>query len=178
MTVSIMAKYNLVSEKHDGLQVITYKKNIFSKIQWGVINNKQEITLFSGNFEDVVILNRNLIARKVKIAKDKFKWELAKKSGERICPPKYDYCPEYIVRTWTSENIENYFYIAPVDGLYTLINGTGQQLCKPMYERIERDYVGNGFLRGLRGKYWHKINKKGIELKSWMPVGGTWWHEG
>lgn len=160
-----MANYKEVGFKSKGLQVITRKKTSFSKIQWGIIDEKKEITWFTGNFENVEILNRNLIARKVKIAKDKFKWELAKKSGERICPPKYDYCPEYIVRTWTSENIENYFYIAPVDGLYTLIDGAGRQLCKPKYERIERDFYGNGFVRGARGEYWYRLNKKGVEIK-------------
>ena len=160
-----MAKYNIVHSKKEGLAVIKYKKNIFSKMQWGVDDEKNDFILYTGKFEDVRVLNINLIARKIKIGKDKFKWELAKRSGERICPPKYDECPEFIIRTWISSNVENYFYIAPVDGLYTIINGAGYQLCKPKYESIQRDFYGDGFLKGLRTGTWYKLNKKAVELE-------------
>jgi hypothetical protein len=169
--VVIMGKYNIVHPKKEGFAVIQYKKNIFSKMQWGIDDEKNNFILFIGKFEDVIVLNSNLIARKVKITKDMFKWELVKKTGERICQPKYDKCPQLIATIWkVQKNTSRYFYIAPINGCYAVLDAAGRQLCKPQYTRWReayRDERESGIICEVaRNGYWYKINTKGVELKT------------
>lgn len=146
-------KYLRISPFVDGLAAIRFKKNIFSKIQTGVINENGEETLFSSEYLEIKVLNRNMIAAKVEVAKDKFKWCLIKKTGERICQPKYDACPEKILHTdlWR----------APIDTKYAVISANAQQLSKPIYDDI---WWFEGYLQGLRDRYWYKMNKQAVEI--------------
>ena len=156
-----MKQYAVVHFYENGVRVIKYKKNIFSKTQWGIKNEKGEITLFSGEFENVVVLSTKLIARKVKLGKDKFKWELAKYSGQRICQPKYDKCPKWVVR--------DRLLFAPVNNQIALIDNVGHQLCKPQYTRLAittSDRTCGVVCEGARDGYWYKINIKGVELEA------------
>ena len=145
-------KYMSIDSFVDGLAAVRYKKNIFTKVQNGVINEKGEETLFSHEYILIKVLNRNMIAAKVPTGRDEFGWCLIKKSGERICQPKYDCFPDRIGNTQ--------FWKAAVNGYFTLIDEKGHQLCKPIYDDIVwRD----GCLQGLRDRYWYRMNNRGVE---------------
>lgn len=146
-------KYLSIKPFVDGLAAIRFKKNIFSKEQAGVINEKGEETLFSPEYLDIKILNRNMIAAKVQVSKKECQWCLIKKTGERICQPKYDCFPDRIGNTE--------FWKAAVNGHFTLIDAKGHQLCKPIYDDIS---WAEGYLQGLKKHYWYKMNKQGVEL--------------
>lgn len=161
--VCIMKNYTIVHLYEDGVAVIKYKKNIFSKLQWGVRNENGETTLFAGEFEDVIILSCSLIARKVNLGKDNFKWELTKWNGQKICPPKYDNCPEWIIK--------DKLLFAPANNLIALIDNAGHQLCKPRYMRLRpvvytRERDAGIACEGVRNGLWYKININGVELKT------------
>lgn len=154
-------KYLEIGDFIYGLACIKYKKHIFSKVQVGVINEKGEETLFSSDCERVEILSYNLLAVQVRVNKDESKWMLTTRAGQRLSSPKYDKCPEWIV--------EGMLLSAPIDGMFTLIDGKGHQLCKAQYVRLRSSayYRETGIAcEGARDGYWYKINIKGVELKA------------
>jgi len=102
----------------DGLATVKYKKNIFSKVQWGVVDTHGCVTLFSGDYENMIVLNHNLIAVQEKGQKgQKGRWGLVDKNGIVICKPQYDECPVCI--------IGNQFYTVSINGMHMLIDATG-----------------------------------------------------
>jgi hypothetical protein len=144
-----------------GLAVVKFKKNIFSKVQLGVINEKCEETLFPNECEEIIVLGNNLLAVKVRINEGTYKWMLTTKVGKKLCSPKYDKCPEWVVK--------DRLLFAPVDNQITLIDNAGHQLCKPKYTRLIINWYDgeNGIVcEGARNGYWYKINIKGVELES------------
>ena len=145
-----------------GLATVKYKKNIFSKVQIGVVNEKGEETLFPSECEEVKVLSYNLLAVKVRINENKYKWMLTTRTGKALCSPKYDEAPEWVV----SDKLLR----ASVDHLITLIDEKGHQLCKPQYYRIRLapkiDRENGVACEGARNGYWYRINIKGVELKA------------
>lgn len=145
-----------------GLATVKYKKNIFSKIQIGIVNEKGEETLFPCECEEIKVLSYNLLAVKVRINENKSKWMLTTRNGKSLCSPKYDEAPEWIV----SDKLLS----APVDRLITLIDEKGHQLCKPQYYRLrtvhKSERESGVACEGARNGYWYKINIKGVELKA------------
>ena len=125
-------KYLQIKPFVDGLASVKRRKNIFSKVQWGVIDVYGFETLFPGEYADIVVLNRDLIAVQEKTKKArKGRWGLLDKYGRVICKPKYDECPGYV--------IPNEFWKASIDDLFTLIDSSGHQICKAKYDKI---YLG------------------------------------
>lgn len=146
-----------------GLAIIKYEKNIFSKVQLGVITEKGEETLFPSDCEDIVILSRNLLAVKVRINKTNSKWMLTTRSGQRLSAPKYDEHPKWII-------FDNLLSIC-IDGLFALSDTKGNQLCKAQYTRFRleayyREKETGIACEGARDGFWYKINTKGVEIKT------------
>lgn len=147
----------------DGLAAVKRKKNIFSKMQCGVVDIYGIVTLFSDEYDDAIVLNKNLIAVKEKV-KDgqKALWGLVDKNGTIICKPKYTKCPEWILKDkmlWTQ-----------IGNFITVLDSSGHQLCKAQYTRIRPAYYiekQSGIVcECARGGYWYKINIKGVEIKT------------
>ena len=158
--------YSFISDFTDGLAVIKFKKNIFSKEQWGVMNEKFEVNLFSEEYKNVKVLNRKILA----VQLEDGEWRIIKKSGEKIPGPTYDECPGPF-----SDGV------APVKckKLYAFINEDGQQICKAIFSRYlyhdngifsvfaytsdyyEPKYIFEGW--GLGHEY--RMTKKGVMLE-------------
>ena len=147
----------------DGIAVVQGKKNIFSRTQWGILDIYGIVTWISGEYENVIALTRNLIAVQEKVKKgQKGAWGLVDKNNIVICKPKYDKCPEWIIK--------GEFLMAQVCCQITILDNAGRQLCKPQYTSLRnayRDERESGIIcEGIRNGYWYKINNKGVELKT------------
>lgn len=147
----------------EGLAVVKHKKNIFSKMQCGVVDIYGIVTLFSGEYNNAIVLGRNLIAVQEKVREDqKGRWGLVDKNGTIICKPKYSKCPEWLIK--------DKLLLAQIDELLTLLDNKGHQLCKAQYTRVRttcrRETESGIACEGSREGYWYKINFKGVELKT------------
>ena len=170
-------KYLQIYKFYSGLAILKYKKKVASKVRWGVINEKAEIVIFPEEYEEIKILSSKLIAfkeklnkceekweldnngkiRKVKVKTIEYRWGIISSSGSTICTAKYDSCPECIR--------DNEFWIAPINGYFTLINAEGKQLCRAKYDIIEADVMEPDFFYAYRNHCQYRMNKKGREIK-------------
>ena len=149
------AKYSYIRYFSHGMAPVCLKKSKFGKEQWGIINEKFEETLFSESYEDVEVCNSKFLAVKVKVNKKESKWGIIKKSGEILCPPKYDECPE---------KIGDGLFVVKIDGKCALIDENGRQICKAKYTHILTSNAEVGIFVGYRGGNYYRMNKNGIEL--------------
>lgn len=149
--------YSFISDFTDGLAVIKFKKNIFAKELWGVIDEKLKVNLFSEEYKDVQVLNRKILTVQLPDGG----WRLIKKSGEKIPGPTYENCPGPF-----------HDELAPVlcNGLLAFINEDGHQICKAIRVRCY-DYNDDGTIslyrygNGYNGYVVYRMNKKGVIWK-------------
>lgn len=140
--------YSDISYFGCGLAVIKFKKNIFEKELWGVIDEKLKVNLFSEEYKDVQVLNRKILAVQLPDGG----WRIIKKSGEKIPGPTYDECPGAFRDG-----------IAPVKckGLYAFINEDGHQICKAIYK--EYIFKDDGTISAYTGGFrWYDVNNRTI----------------
>ena len=150
----IPIKYLYISPFIDGLAIVKYKSSIFSEVRWGIINEEGQEHLFSTDYEEIKILNGNLLAVRVSDENGNLRWGLINKFGYRITKPKYDDCPGIF---------KSGLAIVSCDGLCALINDTGYQICSAKYERI--DITEEGLITVWREGKSYRMNRSGAILK-------------
>lgn len=143
-------KYSIIYRFVDGLAIVKIKHS-HEQYQWGIINQKGEEKLFLGNYQEMKVLNRKVIA-----VKCWGHWGLIDKFERFICDFKYDKCPSSYINGF-SKVIRN--------ELYAFIDESGRQICAAKYTEVG-DFDEYGQVDVKRDGHCYRMNKKGVELKS------------
>jgi len=147
-------RYSFISNFIDGLAIVKEKKGMFGKEYWGIMNENLEVTFLSEPYDNVVVLNHKVIA--IYVDGEPPLWGLITPTGQKICNPKYLFCPQYI---------NGFAQTIVLGGKRTFINEDGHQICAPKY-RAAHPFDTNGQAEVLtQNGRWERINKHGIELQ-------------
>ena len=148
-------KYKKIYPFVDGVTVVEYQKNIFSKVLLGIVTKEGNEFLLDVNCVKAVVLNRNVIAVKILIDQEKSEWAIFNSEGNEKYKTHYDACPE---------PFENGFAKVKLDWGWTFIDEKGRRINDIIYDMVS-DFRKNG--RAFVWKDGERIvlKRDGTELK-------------